>query len=130
DSGAGGTADRGRYGRDGWSLLLLVRNNTNERVPSMINRRDALKTLATLPLGAVAADSFVARPLHAVMRDSAAAPGSVLDALQRGGDVYRAIGVEPVINGRGTFTIIGGSMHLPEVGAAMEAAAQAYVQMD
>src|SRR5688500_9641360 len=30
-------------------------------------------------------------------------------------DVYRSIGVKPLINARGTFTIIGGSLMLPEV---------------
>ena len=37
-------------------------------------------------------------------------------------NIYQAIGVEPIINCRGTFTIIGGSVELPEVVAAMEAA--------
>ena len=50
--------------------------------------------------------------------------------LQTGPQVYQSIGVEPVINCRGTFTIIGASVELPEVRAAMEAAAQHYVQLD
>ena len=45
-------------------------------------------------------------------------------------DVYKAIGVRPLINCRGTFTIIGGSMELPEVRAAKSAANQQYVQLD
>jgi uncharacterized pyridoxal phosphate-dependent enzyme len=45
-------------------------------------------------------------------------------------DVYRSIGVWPVINGRGTFTIISGSTMLPEVRAAMDAAARQYVHLD
>jgi D-glucosaminate-6-phosphate ammonia-lyase len=32
--------------------------------------------------------------------------------------IYQAIGVEPIINCRGTFTIIGGSVERPEVLAA------------
>jgi L-seryl-tRNA(Ser) seleniumtransferase len=44
--------------------------------------------------------------------------------------VYRSIGVRPLINGRGTFTIISGSTMLPEVRAAMDAAAQQYVHLD
>jgi uncharacterized pyridoxal phosphate-dependent enzyme len=55
-----------------------------------------------------------------------AAPGP----LQPGPRIYQSIGVEPVINCRGTFTIIGVSVELPEVRAAMEAAAQYYVQLD
>jgi seryl-tRNA(Sec) selenium transferase len=50
--------------------------------------------------------------------------------LRAGPEIYQSIGVEPVINCRGTFTIIGGSIELPEVRAAMDAAAQHYVQLD
>lgn len=56
----------------------------------------------------------------------AAAPGQ----LTPGPGIYQSIGVEPIINCRGTFTIIGGSVELPEVRAAMEAAAKYYVQLD
>lgn len=45
-------------------------------------------------------------------------------------NVYQAIGVRPLINARGTFTIISGSLMLPEVRAAMDAAAQQHVQLD
>src|SRR3982750_2107959 len=50
--------------------------------------------------------------------------------LKTGPQIYQSIGVEPVINCRGTFTIIGASVELPEVRAAMEAAAQHNVQLD
>lgn len=50
--------------------------------------------------------------------------------LQIGPDIYESIGVRPVINCRGTYTIIGGSLELPEVRAAQEAAAKHYVQLD
>lgn len=46
------------------------------------------------------------------------------------GEVYRAIGVNPLINARGTFTIITGSETLPEVKRAMDEASRSYVQMD
>src|SRR6266550_429779 len=58
--------------------------------------------------------------------DAAPVPGP----LKSGPDIYQSIGVEPVINCRGTFTIIGASVELPEVRAAMEAAAQYNVQLD
>jgi len=58
----------------------------------------------------------------AALRASAASAGAP--------DVYRSIGVRPVINGRGTFTIISGSTMLPEVRAAMDAAARQYVHLD
>jgi seryl-tRNA(Sec) selenium transferase len=50
--------------------------------------------------------------------------------LRPGPEIYQSIGVEPVINCRGTFTIIGASVELPEVRAAMDAASQYYVQLD
>ena len=50
--------------------------------------------------------------------------------LKPGPGIYQSIGVEPIINARGTFTIIGGSVERPEVRAAMDAASKYYVQMD
>ena len=44
--------------------------------------------------------------------------------------IYESIGVKPLINGRGTFTIIGGSIELPEVRTAKSAANQQYAQLD
>jgi uncharacterized pyridoxal phosphate-dependent enzyme len=46
------------------------------------------------------------------------------------GNIYRSIGVRPVINARGTFTIITGSTTLPEVKRAMEEASHSFVNMD
>jgi D-glucosaminate-6-phosphate ammonia-lyase len=57
---------------------------------------------------------------------TAAGPGP----LTPGPKIYQSIGVEPIINCRGTFTIIGGSSELPEVRAAMDAATQYFVQLD
>ncbi|GAA2094505.1 hypothetical protein GCM10009801_62570 [Streptomyces albiaxialis] len=45
-------------------------------------------------------------------------------------DVYGRIGVRPVINARGTFTILSGSLMLPEVREAIDAAARHYVHLD
>jgi D-glucosaminate-6-phosphate ammonia-lyase len=45
-------------------------------------------------------------------------------------NIYQSIGVEPIINCRGTFTIIGGSIERPEVVEAMEAASGYFVQYD
>ena len=50
--------------------------------------------------------------------------------LTSSGTLYEAIGVHPLINARGTFTIITGSETLPPVKQAMEAASRSYVQMD
>src|SRR5215510_11474369 len=49
---------------------------------------------------------------------------------QAGLKLYQSIGVRPIINCRGTFTIIGGSLELPEVRAAKEAAAMHFVHLD
>lgn len=46
------------------------------------------------------------------------------------GAIYRDIGVTPLINARGTFTIITGSQTLPEVKQAMVEASRSYVEMD
>ena len=51
-------------------------------------------------------------------------------ASTEGTEIYQAIGVHPLINAKGTFTIITGSQTLPEVKQAMDAASRAYVQMD
>lgn len=45
-------------------------------------------------------------------------------------NIFRSIGVEPIINCRGAYTIIGGSLELPPVREAMEAAAHNFVQYD
>ena len=58
--------------------------------------------------------------------EAKAAPGP----LKAGPEIYESIGVDPVINCRGTFTIIGASLELPEVRVAMDAAAKHFVQMD
>jgi len=43
---------------------------------------------------------------------------------------YESIGVRPLINCRGTYTIISGSLLLPEARAAMLAASEQYVHLD
>ncbi len=58
------------------------------------------------------------------VRQAVAAP------LEVGANMYRSIGVRPVINARGTFTIITGSQTLPEVKRAMDQASRSFVHMD
>jgi len=50
--------------------------------------------------------------------------------LRIGPDIYQSIGVRPFISGTGTLTVNGGSLELPEVRAAMDAAARHMVQLD
>jgi hypothetical protein len=65
---------------------------------------------------------------------SAMAPSPATPAptagLQLGKDIYSSIGVRPVINCRGTLTVIGGSAELPEVRAAKDIANQQFVVLD
>src|SRR6266496_17008 len=56
--------------------------------------------------------------------------GAAAGPLKPGPEIYQSIGVEPIINCRGTFTIIGGSVERPEVRAAMDAASRYFVQID
>ena len=88
------------------------------------SRRDMLRggrDLATmLSLATLAGvESPLVAPVDAAQDGRRAAP-----------DVYRSIGVRPLINARGTFTIISGSLMLPEVRAAMDAASRHYVHLD
>src|SRR6478752_1809981 len=81
-----------------------------------LNRRDLFRRGGLLALPAL------------WQRRSAAAPPAA--GLQVGADIYRSIGIRPLINCRGTLTIVGGSLELPEVRAAVESASQHYVQLD
>ncbi|NKB71828.1 MAG: hypothetical protein GKR89_32530 [Candidatus Latescibacteria bacterium] len=45
-------------------------------------------------------------------------------------DIYRSLGVEPLINAAGTLTRMSGSVMLPEVVEAMEAASRHFVDME
>jgi uncharacterized pyridoxal phosphate-dependent enzyme len=68
--------------------------------------------------------------LALISRSAAAAQETASGALRIGPDIYQSIGVRPFINGAGTLTVYGGSLELPEVRAAMDAAAQHMVQLD
>ena len=87
-----------------------------------ISRRHLLRTLTTLSAaGAAAAPAGVSAQSR---RIAPAAPAPATP------NVYESLGVKPLINGRGTFTIIGGSIELPEVRAAKSAANVQYAQLD
>jgi D-glucosaminate-6-phosphate ammonia-lyase len=89
-----------------------------------MKRRDIIQNLSVLPF----AGSF----LSATSAASAAEENGSLPSgpLSIGPNIYESIGVDPVINCRGTFTIIGGSVERPEVVAAMKAASGFFVQYD
>jgi uncharacterized pyridoxal phosphate-dependent enzyme len=82
------------------------------------NRRQLFRVVSGLAGGSLASGSRAA-----AAQRSAAAPQVMASA-------YKSLGVRPLINCRGTFTIIGGSVELPEVRAAKSAANQEYVHLD
>ncbi|MFA6945597.1 MAG: hypothetical protein WC220_06795, partial [Pedobacter sp.] len=101
-----------------------------------MKRRDVIKGLTMLPLagGIVgSAQAAMAIPGNAA---SAGMPGilsgenGAAGPLKFGPEVYQSLGVEPVINCRGTFTIIGASTLVPEAKEAMYNAQSNYVQLD
>lgn len=90
-----------------------------------MNRREILQKMAAFPVlgGMLAQEAFG--------NDSSNATGSVLAALASDSEtIFQAIGVETIINCRGTFTILGGSTERPEVIEAIEATSGYFVQYD
>ncbi len=92
-----------------------------------MKRREIVKSLTTIP--------FAGGLLSMTERAEAASDGLPIDvSLDRkpaaASSIYEGIGVDPIINCRGTFTIIGGSVERPEVVAAMKAASGYFVQYD
>ena len=88
---------------------------------STVSRRELFRRaslLATTP--AFFGRSATAAPMPASAGRLQLAPG----------DIYKSVGVRPVINCRGTLTVISGSLELPEVRAAVESAAQHHVVLD
>lgn len=102
-----------------------------------MKRREIIKRLSTIPLAGsflsmepIFANSFNENafdPNHQSVGSKTLTPEGPLTP---GPLIYQSIGVEPVINCRGTITAIGGSLELPEVRKAMDSAAQYYVQLD
>jgi D-glucosaminate-6-phosphate ammonia-lyase len=88
-----------------------------------MKRRDVLKGLSILPLGA--ATVFPSKQLLA----ESGLPSSN-GPLIPGPQIFQSIGVEPLINCMGTYTIIGGSLERQGVRDAMDAAAKNFVQYD
>ncbi len=87
-----------------------------------MERREVIKNLAIFPLGG---SLMSMSPLMAGQKKEKLTGPLALDE-----NIYRSLGVEPIINCRGTFTIIGGSIERPEVHKAMAAAAKNFVQYD
>lgn len=88
-----------------------------------MKRREILKNFAMVPF----AGALIP---HDAMGETSAALSKASGPLAIGPKIYESIGVDPVINCRGTFTIIGGSLERPEVLAAAKAASEHFVQYD
>ena len=92
------------------------------------SRRDLLKQSGILSAAAVVAP--ISASAAAVASTAEPGCGLPLDSGTATENLYTKIGVRPIVNARGTFTIISGSQSLPEVKQAMYEASQHYVQMD
>ena len=101
-----------------------------------MKRRDIIKGLTLLPIaGGVignSVESVFAAPggSNSKWLKEMEGKGVVPGPLKSGPQIYQSIGVEPIINCVGTFTILGASIEPPEVRAAMESACQYNVQID
>lgn len=96
-----------------------------------MKRRNVIKGLALLPVAGsiLPQKSVLAAPLAETVSSVNVSP--VTEAsFMADTNIFRRIGVEPVINCMGTYTIIGGSIERPAVREAMEAAAHNFVQYD
>src|SRR5882672_3598494 len=89
-----------------------------ERYTGGLNRRELFRNGSLLALPGLLRGS------------KAAAAPPIAGGLHLGPDIYQSIGVRPLINCRGTLTVVGGSLELPEVRAAKDAAGQHFVQLD
>ena len=83
----------------------------------LASRRTFNRTMAALPLLA----GFAAEDLAAKVKAAAGKSPR--------GNVYTRIGVRPLINARGTWTYLSGSLELPEVREAKQQAAMHFVDM-
>jgi seryl-tRNA(Sec) selenium transferase len=92
-----------------------------------MKRRNVIKGLALLPVAGsiLPQKSVFAAPISPVNLSPVTEASFMADT-----NIFRRIGVEPVINCMGTYTIIGGSIERPAVREAMEAAAHNFVQYD
>ncbi|MFK5971964.1 MAG: aminotransferase class V-fold PLP-dependent enzyme [Flavobacteriaceae bacterium] len=90
-----------------------------------MNRREIIKQLSVVPI----AGSLLAS--ESVFGNSLGKPQAfVAGPSLAGKNIYDSIGVETIINCRGTFTILGGSTERPEVLEAMHDATGYFVQYD
>src|SRR5689334_435152 len=97
------------------NMLSKIFSRKNQKPANGFNRRDLFRQGGLLT---------IAGSLPAYAESTRAT------SPQNAAELYQSIGVRPVINAKGTFTIISGSQTLPEVKKAMDEASRNYVQMD
>ena len=91
---------------------------------------DSFRTIARRYFGQALLERLGIASLPALLGTSGAALAQSTKGLRPGAEIYQSIGIRPMINGRGTFTIVSGSLMLPEVRDAMSAASRHYVHID
>jgi uncharacterized pyridoxal phosphate-dependent enzyme len=89
------------------------------------SRRDVLKQSGMI--SAAAAIAPVSASAASLAGAPATQPAFPVNATE---NLYTKIGVRPIVNARGTYTIISGSQSLPQVKQAMYEASQYYVHLD
>jgi hypothetical protein len=90
-----------------------------------MKRRNVIKGLAMLPVAGTVlpAQSVLGNSTAGNVNNSLVRPEITEASFMADTNIFRRIGVEPVINCMGTYTIIGGSIERQAVREAMEAAA-------
>ncbi|WP_242892706.1 aminotransferase class V-fold PLP-dependent enzyme [Actinomadura litoris] len=94
-------------------------------------RTEGISRRTMLGRGAAVGGALTLGPLLGGEAVAAADAGLAAPALGKGPKTgYEAIGVRPLINGRGTYTVLSGSLMLPQVRDAIDRASRKYVQLD
>jgi D-glucosaminate-6-phosphate ammonia-lyase len=96
--------------------MRILKRLRSRAANGTVSRRDVFRTGGTV--GAALASGGIR------------IPQATAGELTLGPNIYQSIGVRPIVNCKGTFTIISGSLSLPEVKQAMVEAGRHYVHMD
>ena len=91
---------------------------------------DSFRSIARRYFGQALLERIGVSSLPVLLGGSSVSLAQTAKGLRTGVDIYQSIGIRPMINGRGTFTIVSGSLMLPEVREAMSAASRHYVHID
>ena len=98
-------------------MSTSIWNKTRHAFPAGFSRRDLFRKTSLITAGGLLPGGLSLL--------AAAAPG-----LSFGADMYQSLGVRPLINCKGVFTSLSGSLMLPEVRQAMAQASMNFVHID